>query len=116
MLKVLSWVVIAPLAVFLIVFSVSNRTAITLDAWPLPYTAEIPVFAIVLVSLAAGVVWGGVAAWLAAGTARQCAREATRRAEIAERDVQQLGERISEFKAKAVRTGKAVAPAPRDVA
>ena len=116
MLKVLSWVVIAPLAVFLIVFSVSNRTAITLDVWPLPYTAEIPVFAIVLVCLAAGIVWGGVAAWLAAGTARQCAREATRRAEIAERDVRQLGERISEFKAQAVRPGKAVASASRNVA
>ena len=115
MLKVLSWVVIAPLAVFLIVFSVSNRTAITLDAWPLPYKVELPVFAIVLVCLAAGIVWGGVAAWVAAGKARHRAREATRRAEIAERDARQLEEGFSEFKAKADRIGKAVVQVPRGV-
>ena len=68
------------------------------------------------ISAYSDVIWGGVAAWLTAGKARHRARQATHRAEIAERDARQLEEQISDLKAKAVRTGKAVAPAPRDVA
>ena len=110
----------APLAVAIILFSVSNRADITLHMWPLPGMVEIPMFAVVLTSLALGIIWGGAAAWLAAGKSRRRAREATHRAEQAERDARHAGERISELEVEAKSasgTGStAVVPASQDAA
>jgi len=91
----------APLAVAIVLFSVSNRTDITLRIWPLPGTIDVPLFAIVLICLGAGIIWGGLAAWLAAGKSRKRAREANRRAEQAERDARFASERVSELEAEA---------------
>ncbi len=64
--KLVSMIVSIPLAGMIIVFSLVNRDPVTLDFWPLTLTASIPVFAIILISLMIGVLWGGLAAWLAA--------------------------------------------------
>jgi uncharacterized integral membrane protein len=93
--KVLFWIVAAPLAVAIIVFSVNNRREVTLDLWPLDMmTAPLPVFAVVLTSLLAGFFLGGVVAWFSGAETRKRARQMTRRAEAAEHDLTKAEERI----------------------
>lgn len=96
--KLVTLLIFVPLALVIIVFSLSNRQAVTIDFWPLPATMSLPVFAIVLAMLAIGVLWGGFAAWLSAGRSRKRAREMTRRAEAAEMEVRLLEERNTQLK------------------
>jgi uncharacterized integral membrane protein len=86
------------MALVIIVFSLVNRSSVIVDFWPLPTTMNLPLFAIVLVMLAVGVLWGGFAAWLSAGRARKRAREMTRRAEAAEIEVRLLEERNAQLR------------------
>ncbi|MBC8338862.1 MAG: DUF1049 domain-containing protein [Alphaproteobacteria bacterium] len=95
MFKVLYWIVVLPLAVAIIVFSVNNRSEVTLDLWPLGVvTAPVPVFAVVLASILAGFLAGGFVAWNSAGRSRRRARAEARRADLAERDLKTAQERI----------------------
>ena len=80
-MKVLSWVVLVPLGAALVVFSVVNRHTVKLDLWPFGIVTEVRLFAVVLGVLAFGVLWGGIAAWLAGGARRRRAREAAQRSD-----------------------------------
>ncbi len=91
--KFISWIISVPLALAIIVFSLVNRNAATVDFWPFPVSMEIPLFALILAAVMIGVLWGGLAAWLAAGRARKRARDMTRRAESAEMEIRHLEER-----------------------
>ena len=66
-LKILSWIVLIPVGIAMIAFSVVNRHAVRLDFWPFDFAPEVRLFAVILGVLAVGIVWGGIAAWLAAG-------------------------------------------------
>ncbi len=118
MSKLLSWIVLVPVAVIVVVFSVSNRTPVTLDGWPFPYSIEIPVFAVILASLVVGVLWGGAAAWLSAGKSRRRAREQGRRAEAAERETKRLRQQLDalETETEADPGPASGLPVPRDAA
>lgn len=94
-MKHLSWIILFPLAVVLIVFSVTNRDAIAIDLWPLPFRIDVPLFAVVFTALLAGVVWGGVSAWLNGAKFRKLARQKAREAEIALAENRRLKDRIS---------------------
>jgi uncharacterized integral membrane protein len=93
--KLLFWIFAVPLAALIIIFSVNNRAEVELDLWPLDMTAApLPVFSVVLASLLAGFLIGGVIAWLSGGEARRRARRMTRRAEEAERALAEAEKRI----------------------
>ena len=95
MAKVFFWIIVAPLAVAIIVFSVNNQTEVTLDLWPLDTaSAPLPVFLVVLSSLVAGFLAGGLIAWKSAGAARTRARAEARRAVKAERELAAARDRI----------------------
>ena len=55
----------------LVTFAVVNRGPVTIDFWPLPMDMQAPLSAMIMLSLIVGVIWGGVASWLAAGTGRK---------------------------------------------
>ena len=76
----LSWILLLPLGVAVIVFSVSNRAVTKVDFWPFGFIVELPVFAIVLASLLLGFVLGGIVAWLSNTKKRSQARAAKREA------------------------------------
>ena len=95
MSKLLFWIIAVPLAALIIIFSVNNRAEVALDLWPLDMmTAPLPVFSVVLASLLAGFLIGGIIAWLSGGEARRRARRMTRRAEAAERALAEAEKRI----------------------
>jgi uncharacterized integral membrane protein len=91
--KLISAVVVLPLGLVLVVFAVANRHPVTVSLDPLGADAPalsgtVPLFLLILLMLAIGVVAGGLAAWLNQGKWRRAARRlaAERRALRAEND------------------------------
>jgi len=76
--KYLSWIILFPLAIVLILLGVSNRGLVSVDLSPAPFIIDVPLYALLFGALLVGVVWGGVAAWLNAGRTRREARQANR--------------------------------------
>ena len=102
MSKVLFWIVVAPMAAAIIVFSVNNRTEVVLDLWPLDTVPmPVPVYALALVALVAGFLAGGLVAWNSAGKSRKRARTEARRADQAERDLAAAQDRIERLQSEA---------------
>jgi len=97
--KALSLAVIAPVGIVLVTFSVVNRHDVPINFWPLPERVQLPLSAVVLTTLIVGVIWGGIAAWLAAGAVRRRSREAARRTDAAETEARQLKDRVSRLEA-----------------
>ena len=94
-------------------FAVVNRGPIIIDFWPLPVDMQAPLSAVILLSLIVGVIWGGVASWLAAGTDRKRARDSAQRADQAESESRELKNRVASLESD-VRGGKALAKTTAD--
>lgn len=117
MSKVLFWIVMAPLAVAVIVFSLNNRTDVVVDLWPLDLvTVPLPVFALVLASLFAGFLAGGLTAWTSAGKTRKRARAETRRADRALEELADARESVARLEAEAEDNRDATLRLPADAA
>ncbi len=101
MTRVLSWIVMVPFAIAVVVFSAVNTGLVTLDLWPLPIQLDLPIFTLVLAVFVVGFLWGGLVAWLSAGKARMNARRATSKAEQAERELQYAKVKIERLEADA---------------
>ncbi len=114
-MRLFSWFVIVPAALAVVAFSVSNRAPVTVDFWPLPFTAELRVFAVVLVSVFAGFVLGGLVAWISGGKRRRQARAMARRAKSAEAELARLRDKVTDLEAVAPKQEIAL-PAPLDAA
>ena len=91
-MRIFSWIVMVPVALFVIVFSVANRAEVGVDFWPFEYVAPLPLFAVALVAAFAGFVAGAFVAWISGHGARRRGRAAARRAAAAEREIQHLRE------------------------
>ena len=104
MSKVLFWIVVAPMAAAIIVFSVNNRTEVVLDLWPLDTVpVPVPVYALALAAVVVGFLAGGVVAWNSAGKSRRRARTESRRADQAERNLAAAQDRIERLQSEAAR-------------
>jgi uncharacterized integral membrane protein len=77
--KIVTWIIIIPLAAIIIAFAVANRQAVTVSFDPFSaatpaYAATLPMFAVLFAVLILGVLIGGIAAWLRQGKWRRNAR------------------------------------------
>ena len=77
-MKRFSWIITLPLLAIAVIFSVSNRQAITFDLWPLDLAVSVPAFLPILVALFVGVMAGGLIAWWTGGRTRARARDLQR--------------------------------------
>lgn len=73
-MRILYWIISIPLAVLIAVFAVSNRTAVTLSLWPLPYEVDLPLFLPIMVALLLGLGIGFAFEWMLQGKHRRAAR------------------------------------------
>ena len=78
--KILTAIIVIPPAALLIAFAVANRETVTVSFDPFSsvnpaYAASLPLFAVVMVVLIAGVLVGGIAAWFRQGRWRRAARQ-----------------------------------------
>ena len=77
--KIVTAIIVVPLAVIFTAFAVANRQAVTVSFDPFSstspaYAATLPLFAVIFVVLILGVLVGGFAAWLRQGKWRRSAR------------------------------------------
>ena len=77
--KVVTAIVVVPLAAVIIAFAVANRHAVTVSFDPFSagspaYAATLPLFAILFAVLILGVLVGGIAAWIGQRKWRRAAR------------------------------------------
>ncbi len=93
-----------PVALAVIVFSVSNRVTAGIDFWPLPYGFEVPIYVIVLASVLVGFLSGALVAWISSGRVRRRARASARQAVAAERELARVREKAGGEDTPPVRT------------
>jgi uncharacterized integral membrane protein len=77
--KILTAVIVVPLAVLIIVFAVANRQAVTVSFDPFSathpaYAVTLPLFVLIFILVILGVIVGGSASWLRQGRWRRSAR------------------------------------------
>ena len=93
-------VLIAMVAVGLLVilFAISNRTLVTLDLWPLPYTRNHGTLLSARVGgILAGFVGGAIVAWFSAGKIRRRARTAGKKVSGLEKNLDKLKQQIEDL-------------------
>lgn len=78
--KIVTTIIVVPLAAIIIAFAVANRQMVTVSFDPLSasnpaYSATLPLFILIFVLVILGVIVGGVAAWLRQGKWRRSARK-----------------------------------------
>jgi hypothetical protein len=81
MRKFVTFVILVPLAIVIVMFAVANREVITVSFDPFSaaapaFSVKMPLFALIFVLVGLGVVIGGVAAWLRQHKWRSRARRA----------------------------------------
>jgi uncharacterized integral membrane protein len=88
--KLIRWLVTAPLALVLVVFAVSNRETVSVTFWPTPFEIDMPLYLVVLAALLLGFLLGQFIAWINGGKKRREARDKARRVRELESEVENL--------------------------
>lgn len=86
MKRLLTWIVLPPVAVVLIAFAVANRTPVRV----MPLDFSLPLYAVVMVAAFMGLVVGAAGAWVGGRKWRRLAREKRRQAERLEAELSGL--------------------------
>jgi uncharacterized integral membrane protein len=78
--KIVTWIVIVPIAAVIIAFAVANRQTVTVSFDPFSsvnpaYAVTLPLFAVIFAVLILGVIVGGIAAWVRQSKWRRRARQ-----------------------------------------
>ena len=74
-------------AIFLILFAVSNRETVSVGLWPLPFLADVPLYLLCFLTLSFGALIGVGAALITRGRDRRELRTRRRRIESLEREL-----------------------------
>ena len=77
-MRLLLWLLLVPLTVLFVAFAVANRHAVTLSLDPTPLNIEAPLYGLVFAGVFAGLIVGGLIAWIRAGRWRRELREEQR--------------------------------------
>ncbi len=95
-LKRRAWAIaVVPLAVVLTVFAIANRHEATVDLWPMPMTATVPVFLLTLGALGLGLLLGAILFWIPLASWRSRARRREKRIAELEAALEQSNQRNS---------------------
>lgn len=96
----LSWLFTLPLALLAVSFAISNRGHVALELWPLPFTMEVPLFALVLAVVVLGFLLGGLVAWMGQHSHRRAERQHQSRADRLARELEQAKTRATAAEAR----------------
>lgn len=83
-------------AIFLILFAVSNRESVSVGLWPLPFLVDVPLYLVCFLSLVIGALIGSGATWIARAGNRRELRARRRRIEALERELTTTQSRLNE--------------------
>jgi uncharacterized integral membrane protein len=103
--KVLTIVIVVPLAVLIVAFAVANRQAVTVSFDPFSsanpaYAATLPLFVLIFALVILGVIVGGVATWLRQASWRRAARALDADVRTLHQELEALRRRAAEDKAR----------------
>ena len=77
MRRFISWLIMIPTAVAVIVFALNNKEPIALNLWPFALVVEMELYLVLTAVLGAGVLLGGVVSWAGGGRLRAELRKQT---------------------------------------
>jgi len=108
--KIVTAIIVIPLAAVIIAFAVANRQTVTVSFDPFSstspaYAVTLPLFAIIIAVLILGVVIGGIAAWIRQSKWRRTARRL-------DGDVRALHQELAAVRARSGTTELAAAEPP----
>lgn len=112
--KLVTILVLLPLAILLVTFAVANRQSVVVlfdpfnEAHP-AHTVTLPLYVLSLILLVVGIVVGGVAAWLRQGKWRRAARQAEGEARALRAEIARLERRPAPVELPS----QTIDPAPR---
>ena len=103
--------VLVPVALVIVLYSVANRGPVRVSLDPfsrdLPVLSyEVPLFAVVLAAIAVGVLVGGLASWVAQGKHRKAVRRSRREAEALRSETQALRSAVPDSALPALTNGR----------
>ncbi len=110
-MRIVGWIVAAVAAIILVAFSVANRGGISVSFAPLPFTLDVPLFAVALGALAIGLLAGAFAKMAVGSPHRRVARERLHRIRALEREIADLRTERDRLRAQAA-AGRGGAPLP----
>ena len=99
------------IAIFLMLFAVSNRETVSVGFWPLPFLADVPLYLLCFLSLLIGVLIGVAASWVAGHRNRRELSARRRRIAALERELTATQSQLKDHPAPA----KAQLPAIRQL-
>src|ERR1700733_12697764 len=99
-IRILSWIVAAPIVILVVVFAVSNLTQITLRLWPFPFDLTIPIALLTLVLLFVGFLLGAIVTWIGDRRRRRETRLLIRRVSELEQSLAAAQKQASEAEKK----------------
>ncbi|HEX2654558.1 MAG TPA: LapA family protein [Xanthobacteraceae bacterium] len=99
--KIISIVVLLPLAILIVLFAVANRQIVSISLDPLSsdtpaYALTVPLFVALILALIIGAVIGGIASWMKQSRWRRAARQLESEAALLRRQSEELRERLAE--------------------
>ncbi|HTV46518.1 MAG TPA: lipopolysaccharide assembly protein LapA domain-containing protein [Stellaceae bacterium] len=95
-MRILYWLLVLVAAAVLSLFAASNRQAVSLGLWPLPYLLQLPLYLTIFLSLLAGFVVGVLVAWIAGRRWRREARRGRRRSDALTRELAATQARLAD--------------------
>lgn len=115
MRRLISWLIMVPAAVAVVIFALNNKAPVALDLWPFAMTVEMELYLVLTAVLGVGVLLGGVASWAGAGRLRSELRKQSYNGEVARRQLKSEQERAQQFEAelKVLRMQQLHTPAPQ---
>lgn len=112
-MRFLSWIITLPIALFAVLFAISNRDPVTFALWPTPFTLQAPVYLATLLALVVGFVAGGFIAWANQHRNRARARRAEDRVYYLERELQETQARAAAAEKRIAELSRPVSGQPR---
>jgi len=76
------WIITVPLVIILVTFTVMNTQEITLNLWPLPWEAPVPVYGLIFGGLLVGFLFGLLVMWRHGAPGRRRHRDLARQINI----------------------------------
>lgn len=97
-MKVLFWIIVPLLFLIVVVFAVRNHEMVEVSLWPVLLSPiALPVYAISLVALFIGFLWGGLVAWMQGSAGRSRRRALARRLEVEHRELTAAREKLAKL-------------------
>jgi uncharacterized integral membrane protein len=93
--KFLSWIVFLLIGIATVALAVANRHAVVVSFDPLPFSYDIPLFAVALAAVFIGLIVGFAVSWLGGHKWRRMARERGRRLHDLEGEVGRLKSQLA---------------------